>query len=95
MSELNKTTQDLIGIFNSTKLLILKELSECTDKICGCDLIEKLAIPKNLLSYHIRTLRENGFIEEARCGQRKTYRIPENKSSKVRQILEIVELIKK
>lgn len=90
LSEQSKT---ILTLINESKLLILSELYSCLDPLCGCDLIERLQMPKNLLSYHIRTLRETGFLEEARCGQKKQYRITESKREKVKQILLLTEII--
>ncbi|MDD3647538.1 MAG: ArsR family transcriptional regulator [Candidatus Dojkabacteria bacterium] len=73
--------------------MILKSLYKCRDNICGCDLIEKLDIPKNLLSYHMKTLRDGGLIEEMRCGNRKNYVIRKEKVKFVRKILQVIELI--
>jgi DNA-binding transcriptional ArsR family regulator len=82
-----------LQVFNENKLLILQFLFNCTDITCGCDLIEELNIPKNLLSYHIKQLEELGMIEESRCGRRKQYKIKTYSKAKVKKILEAVELI--
>jgi DNA-binding transcriptional ArsR family regulator len=90
---MTKRLEDIISVFNKNKLLILLDLYECSDFLCGCDLVEKHSIPKNLLSYHIGQLRELGYIEEVRCGNKKQYRIASGKEDKVQKILEITELI--
>lgn len=91
---MEKYIDDILAIFNKNKLLILKNLYDCTDYLCGCDLVDKLGIPKNLLSYHIKQLKNLGYVEEAKCGKNKQYRIVSSKEIKVRKILEITELIK-
>jgi DNA-binding transcriptional ArsR family regulator len=80
-------------VFNENKLLILQSLYNCPNTICGCDLVSKLAIPKNLLSYHIKQLTELGLIEEAKCGRKKQYKIRASASDKVYKILDVTELI--
>lgn len=91
--ELNPKTTEIISLFNESKLMILKALYKCKEDVCGCDLVEKLKIPKNLLSYHIKTLRESGFIEEKKCGKMKNYQITKENLDKVEEILKVVELI--
>ena len=91
--KLTKVTQEIIFVFNEQKLLILQQLYECKDEVCGCDLIDKIGITKDLLSYHIRSLRERGYIEEVKCGQRKKYSITKAKLPLVREILKTARLI--
>ena len=91
--KLTKITEEIIFVFNEHKLLILKELYECKDEVCGCDLIDKIGITKDLLSYHIRSLREREYIEEVKCGQRKKYSITKTKLPLVKEILRTARLI--
>jgi DNA-binding transcriptional ArsR family regulator len=91
---MSKKIDDILAVFNENKLLILKNLYGCDDFLCGCDLVDKLKIPKNLLSYHIKQLKDLGYIEETRCGKNKQYRISAYKENNIRKILEITELIK-
>lgn len=84
---------DKLAVFNETKLTILKLLNNCDDFLCGCDLIDKLDIQKNLLSYHIKTLEELGYIQENRCGRRKRYSIAPESADKVKRILDLIEII--
>lgn len=42
---------------------------------CVCDLQEALDIAPNLLSYHLRILREAGLVESARRGRWVDYRL--------------------
>lgn len=92
---INPITEELIFLFNENKLRILKELYLCESANCGCDLVEKLGISKDLLSYHIRTLRERGYIEEVKCGRRKNYVIGQEKLGLVGDILRLTHLIGK
>ena len=90
---MNNKLDKTLSVFNENKLLILKNLFHCQDHLCGCDLVDSLDLPKNLLSYHIKGLRELGYIEETKCGKSKQYRICGDKEQKVKQILELTELI--
>lgn len=35
-------------------------------EICNCEVAEMLALPQNLVSHHLRKLREAGFVDEHR-----------------------------
>lgn len=87
------TLERNLAVFNENKLLILKLLYECDDFLCGCDLVDKLVLPKNLVSYHVARLEDLGLIESVRCGRNKNYRIKDASRSKVEKILDVTELI--
>lgn len=55
------------------RLALLRELMEGT--ACGCELAPKLHMAPNLLSYHLRILREAGLVEREKRGRRVEYRI--------------------
>ena len=87
------TLNDKLSLFNESRILILKTLFECDDYMCGCDLVGKLDIPKNLLSYHIKELSRLGYIQEKRCGKNKRYSLTADLRPKVDQILSLLEII--
>jgi len=92
-TKLKPITNDIIFVFNEQKLLILREIFMCDDDICGCDLTEKTGLSKDLLSYHIKSLRTRGFLEEVRCGVRKNYSISPAKFELVKEILKTAKMI--
>ncbi|MBU1864788.1 MAG: metalloregulator ArsR/SmtB family transcription factor [Actinobacteria bacterium] len=48
----------------------LRILGELTDgPRCVCELLEEIDIAANLLSYHLRVLREAGLVEASRRGR--------------------------
>lgn len=57
------------------------------DQQCVCDLQEALGIAPNLLSYHLRILREAGLVEASRRGRWVDYRISESAAALVRRAL--------
>lgn len=67
---------------------------KCSDDVCACNLVDSLEIPKNLLSYHIKTLRDLGFVEEAKCGRYRKYQIKADKINLTKQILEFTGMLK-
>jgi ArsR family transcriptional regulator len=55
------------------RLAILERLGDGTR--CLCELREDLSMAPNLLSYHMRILREAGLVSGARRGRRIDYRL--------------------
>lgn len=55
------------------RIALLHELQRGTR--CVCDLSTKLGMAPNLLSYHLRVLREAGIVEGSRRGRRVEYRV--------------------
>ena len=45
---------------------------------CVCELQPDVAIPANLLSYHLRVLREAGVVSSARRGRRVEYSLTDD-----------------
>lgn len=58
------------------RLSLLDELSR--DQRCVCQLQEALDIAPNLLSYHLRILREAGLVESTRRGRWVDYRLADD-----------------
>ncbi|MDO8513745.1 MAG: ArsR family transcriptional regulator [bacterium] len=90
---LNKPTLDKLRIFNDSKILLLSALFKCEDTYCGCDLVNLLKMPKNLLSYHMKYLVEAGYVSEKKCGKKKHYKIKSVKKAEVEAILKMVDAI--
>jgi ArsR family transcriptional regulator len=58
------------------RLSILDHLGR--DQSCVCELQESLDIAANLLSYHLRILREAGLVEATRRGRWVDYRLADD-----------------
>jgi ArsR family transcriptional regulator, arsenate/arsenite/antimonite-responsive transcriptional repressor len=61
------------ALADPARLVILCELQR--GPACGCDLAPMLAMAPNLLSYHLRILKEAGLVEGTRQGRRTEYRV--------------------
>jgi ArsR family transcriptional regulator len=61
------------ALADPARLAILDRLGG--DIRCVCELRDELGLAPNLLSYHLRILREAGFVEGARKGRRIEYRV--------------------
>ncbi len=82
-----------LEIFDEKRLKILHTIYTCKQILCGSDMVERLDIPKNLLSYHIKILKELEIIQEKKDGKRKFYKINPSRKDTVKKALEIVNLI--
>jgi ArsR family transcriptional regulator len=69
--------EDRAAVFSALgdtiRLQILDELASC--QRCVCDLQASIDIAPNLLSYHLRVLREAGLVEASRRGRWVDYRL--------------------
>lgn len=87
--------QEKLEIFDEPKIIILQFLYNCYKQPYGCELVNSLDIPKNLLSYHLKTLVDQGYVDFIRKGRKKHYRINPLKRHKVREILKTLDLIER
>lgn len=55
------------------RLQILGELT--AGQRCVCELLDEIGIAANLLSYHLRVLRDAGLVEATRRGRWMDYRL--------------------
>jgi ArsR family transcriptional regulator len=59
------------ALADPARVAILRELRP--GQTCVCELAPRLGMAPNLLSYHLRVLREAGLVEGARRGRRIEY----------------------
>lgn len=62
----------LAAVADPTRLAILRQLT-ATTPTCVCELSVGPTIPPNLLSYHLKVLRDAGLVETTRRGRRIDY----------------------
>jgi ArsR family transcriptional regulator, arsenate/arsenite/antimonite-responsive transcriptional repressor len=72
--DLNTRVQVLKAVADPTRLEILDRLA-ATASCCPCDLQPALAIAPNLLSHHLKVLREAGLITGTQRGRRIDYQL--------------------
>lgn len=82
-----------LWVFEPNKLKIIQALYNCPNNLCGCDLIKKLGIPKNLLSHHMKILKTQQFVLENKQGRRCQYVINPDYRHQIKNILLAVEII--
>jgi ArsR family transcriptional regulator len=56
---------------------------------CVCELQERIGVAPNLLSYHLRVLREAGLVEASRRGRWVDYRLDRRAITALQDFLEI------
>ena len=76
------------ALADPARLTILARLGE--EPRCVCELREEFGLASNLLSYHLRILREAGLVSGARHGRRVEYRIEANGLEALKQDLEAI-----
>ena len=81
-----------LEIFSEKRLLILQALFKCNDNICGCDLVDRLKMSKNLVSHHLKKLEQLDLLERERCGKRKKIKIKKKKLGFVKKVLKLTNL---
>jgi ArsR family transcriptional regulator len=54
---------------------------------CVCDLQKEVPVPMNLLSYHLRVLREAGLVTCTPRGRRRDYRLAEGAMQRLKAAL--------
>lgn len=54
---------------------------------CVCDLMLSVPVPGNLLSYHLKVLREAGLVTATRRGRRIDYALAEDAHERMRSAL--------
>lgn len=86
------TTKDKIKalrkLFELNRINILKLLFE--NETCVCQMVVKLKIKHNLLSHHLKTLIDLGYIENNRNGQHIMYHIVESKRHSITELLDLI-----
>ena len=77
--------QTFSSLGDTIRLQILDRLAE--GQMCVCELREQVGIAVNLLSYHLRVLREAGLVEATRRGRWVDYRLADGASPLVASAL--------
>lgn len=70
---LESAASGFAALGDEVRLRILAELAG--GQRCVCELLEVIGIAPNLLSYHLRVLREAGLVEGSRRGRWVDYRL--------------------
>lgn len=75
----------LQAVADPIRWAVLEALSD--DQRCVCDLQERVPVPGNLLSYHLKVLREAGLVTATRRGRWIDYALAEDAHERLRGAL--------
>ena len=83
-SKNNKKTKELVKlasflkvVADETRLKIIYLLQK--NNLCVCEIVEFLALPQNLVSHHLKVLREEGIVTFEKNSLRVTYFLDKKK----------------
>lgn len=88
--KIEKSVDLLKAISEPNRLRILCTLSK--DKICVCELADKIGIPQNLMSFHLKTLHKVGILEKKREGNNIYYVITKKWNNKIENIFQFLDI---
>ncbi len=80
-----KDFQKLLVINRIEILHILYEADTCV-----CQLVKQLNLKHNLISHHLKTLQDMGYIQSKRYGQHIVYNLKESKRDTVGSLFKIL-----
>lgn len=80
----------LKAISEPNRLRILCTLSK--DKVCVCELADKVGIQQNLMSFHLKTLHDVGILEKKREGNNIYYVIAKKWNKKIDNIFQFLDI---
>ncbi len=86
MNNDNKT-QILKTLMEPTRIQILDHLQK--SDACVCEMVQEFDIKHNLLSHHLSTLVDLGFLLNTKKGRHSIYRIDQDRSKCVAKVLEL------
>lgn len=88
--KIEKSVDLLKAISEPNRIRILYTLSK--DKICVCELADRIGIPQNLMSFHLKTLHNVGILEKIREGNNIYYVIRDNWRNKIENIFQFLDI---
>ena len=85
------SSADLLKIIsepNRIKILCILNSAE----ICVCDLAEKIELPQNLVSHHLKVMQEGGLLGKVRRGNQLFYYIKTSMKAKITKLFEFIDI---
>jgi ArsR family transcriptional regulator len=58
---------------------------------CACEIVDNTGLENNLVSYHLKTLSDMGYIKAKRNGVHMIYTLKDSKRSIIKKILDLIE----
>lgn len=77
------------ALSDETRVRIFEMLSH--DELCACKILEAFNITQPTLSYHMKTLCENGLVDSRKDGSMTKYSIKKNSLENLREFIDIID----
>ncbi len=81
VSDMEPSLAVLSAVADPVRWTVLRRLAQ--GQSCVCDLQEHVPVAPNLLSYHLKVLREAGLVTTSRRGRWIDYRLAEDASARL------------
>lgn len=85
----DKNIFDLQKLLEPNRIAILMQLFK--QETCVCEMVKIINIKHNLLSHHLKTLIDMGYIESTRHGHHIIYNLTESKRDIISNLFEIIK----
>ncbi|MHC1716348.1 MAG: ArsR/SmtB family transcription factor [Candidatus Dojkabacteria bacterium] len=59
---------------------------------CVCQMVKKLELKHNLISHHLKTLQDMGYISSTKNGQHVMYHLKESKKNIVKNLFKLLNI---
>lgn len=59
---------------------------------CACEIVKETTLKNNLISHHLKTLTDMGYIEGNKNGKHVMYNLKPSKRSTVKKIFDLIEI---
>ncbi len=83
-----KKIEDLQKLLVLNRIKILDLLYK--EDTCVCQMVEKLGMKHNLISHHLKTLLDMGYLRSNRNGQHIMYNLVEEKKEIIGELLTLI-----
>ena len=87
---IKKESKELRKILQRNRLDILMLLFK--QDTCVCQMVKKLELKHNLISHHLKTLQDMGYISSKRNGTHMMYTLENSKRKKVETLFNILNI---
>jgi ArsR family transcriptional regulator len=85
MKQESKLLELLKIISDGNRLAILSLLKKSPS--CVCEIFPSLKLPQNLVSHHLKVLKENGFVDSRKDGLKVIYSIKDKKVQAIKRLI--------
>lgn len=86
--KLKKSIEEMQTILHPTRIQMLFLLDK--RETCACEFVEKLNIPNNLVSHHLKVLSDRGVVASRSDGLHRKYTIRSQRACQIRKLLKCI-----